>query len=311
VKVGVVGTINRDTIHLAEGTIKQGWGGILYNLVALSHLAGKKHEIIPVCNVGRDCYDDIMAILKRLAGLNFNFIRKVPQKNNHCHLTYYPDGEKSEILKGGVPPLKYSDLIPLLNCDIVLINYISGRDISTRPLIKFRRNFRGKIYIDIHSSTLGKRKDGSRFLRRPGGWEKIVALSDYVQMNRLELAILSGAYKKKNPDQYNLVSELKKIRKSIRDSNKKNNSFLVVTDGLRGAFLCSPFENQSGISSISPQKIIRKGDATGCGDCFSAGFIAALLSGRNPAESTHYANITAGRRIAGHKIYDILEFQSD
>jgi sugar/nucleoside kinase (ribokinase family) len=309
-KIGVIGTINRDTIHLADGTIKKGWGGILYNLVTLSNLVGKKAEIIPVCNVGHDCYKDIISILKRLPGVNIDYIRKVPEKNNHCHLKYHADGEKSEILKGGVPTIRYSDLRPLMNCDMVLVNYISGRDISTRSLRKFGERFGGIIYVDIHSSTLGKRKDGSRFLRRPHGWQKIVAVAHFVQMNRIELAILAGEYRCGKSYQNGPVSTLGKLLSFVHKSDAKSKRVYLVTDGSNGCHLFSPSERNASLNHILPGRTFHSGDVTGCGDCFSAGFIAAWGSGNGLIESAYCANIVAGNRIAGYKIYDILSVSS-
>jgi sugar/nucleoside kinase (ribokinase family) len=309
-RIGVIGTINRDTVRLADGTIKKGWGGILYNLVTLSNLIGKNSEIIPVCNIGHDSYKDIVSILKRLPGVNIDYIRKVPQKNNHCHLTYCADGEKSEILKGGVPSLRYSDLTPLLNCDMVLVNYISGRDIGTRSLQKFGNHFQGIIYIDIHSSTLGKRKDGSRFLRAPRGWEKIVAAADFIQMNRTELTILTGEYRPGKSYQNSPVSSLKKLFDFMQKSGAKSKSVYLITDGSNGCYLFSPSQRNGGLNHILPERIFRTGDATGCGDCYAAGFIAAWGLGKSPIESAYHANIAAGKRIAGHKIYDILSVSS-
>jgi hypothetical protein len=138
-KIGVIGSINRDTILLADNALKQGWGGMLYNLVTLSHLMGKRGEIYPVCNIGRDCWDNIIAILSRLSGVHGDYLKKVPEKNNHCFLTYLPDGEKTEILRGGVPALLFNDVAPLLDSDIILINYISGRDINLKSLQKLRK----------------------------------------------------------------------------------------------------------------------------------------------------------------------------
>ena len=51
-KIGIIGTINKDTIEYPDGTARHGWGGMLYNLATLSHLVGKKAEIYPACFIG-------------------------------------------------------------------------------------------------------------------------------------------------------------------------------------------------------------------------------------------------------------------
>ena len=65
-KIGVIGTINKDSIYLSDRSFQNGWGGILYNLVAFSNLARKNEGIVPICNVGRDCHRNIMSIIDQL-----------------------------------------------------------------------------------------------------------------------------------------------------------------------------------------------------------------------------------------------------
>jgi sugar/nucleoside kinase (ribokinase family) len=306
-KVGIIGTINRDTIRLAEGTIKEGWGGILYNIATLSDLIGGTAEIYPVCNVGRDHYSSILQILNRLRGVHVDYIRKVPENNNHCHLTYLPDGEKTEILSGGVKRLTYADLHPLLDCDIILVNYISGRDLYLTSLQKLRRRFHGKIYIDLHSLTLGKRPDGSRFLRKPPGWEKVAQTADYFQMNRMELSILAGVDVEMISDRNNLLSAFKALMAGL---GRKGNSFFgktyIITAGVQGCYLIRAEKETLSVKHVATNRRVGQGDATGCGDCFSAGFIAGLLQKMDLQSCAKLANRAALNRLIEYPTYGLL-----
>ena len=306
-KVGIIGTINRDSIRLADGTIKEGWGGILYNIVTLSNLIGDKAEIYPVCNVGRNHHPSILQILSQLEGVHTDHIRKVPEKNNHCHLTYLPDGEKTEILEGGVRQLAFADLEGLLECNIVLVNYISGRDLYLSSLQKLRRCFKGKIYIDLHSLTLGKRKDGSRFLRKPPEWEKVLKVADFFQMNRLELSILAGVSPDCISDKANLLSAFMRINAGPgKYHDFGRNKIFIITAGSEGCYLLDAKGTDLIPQQIDPAKQVSRGDTTGCGDCFSAGFIAGLLQNMDLRSCAKLANRAALNRLMERPIYRLL-----
>jgi sugar/nucleoside kinase (ribokinase family) len=311
VKIGLIGSINRDTVQLADGTLKKGWGGMLYNLVTLSHLLGDKAAFFPVCNIGRDCWKDITAILKRLPGVHLEYLHKVREKNNHCHLRYLPDGEKTEILEGGVPSLRFKDVEPLLDSEVILVNYISGRDVFLKSLQKLRREYHGSIYMDIHSSTLGKKKFGARFFRRPPHWEKMIEVADYIQMNRRELSILVGRKEWPPPEEDNYGNDFKRLTRLLKSSGVDISSkIFLITAGVEG---CMVARKQNGIIFVRyfpPVIEVKRGDSTGCGDCFSAGFVAGLAQEESFTPSIGRANAAGQQRISGSRIYKLLSAPS-
>ena len=142
--VGVIGTINRDTIYHPDGRRIDSWGGLLYSLKYLNDHSGAK--ILPAINVGSDCFDDISAIVGRMANIDSSHVRKVDAKNNHCHLFYANETHKCEHLEGSVPPLTYTRVKSLSECDMILVNFISGNDISLSALERLRCDHSGKIY---------------------------------------------------------------------------------------------------------------------------------------------------------------------
>jgi sugar/nucleoside kinase (ribokinase family) len=311
-KIGVIGSINRDTVLLADKTLKQGWGGILYNLITLSHLIGKRAEIFPVCNIGRDCGNEINGILRQLPGVRVDYIHEVPARNNHCYLTYSADGEKTEILKGGVPPLRFDDVAPLLDSDMILINYISGRDIYLKSLQKLRKLYAGPIFMDIHSATLGKRPNGARFFRRPPYWQKMIKAADYIQMNRRELAILNGRREWPLSPKIRLIDECSLLFRHLNSAGVTiSNKAFIVTTGIDGCHIARPGDGRLMLKHITPSKPIKDGDTTGCGDCFNAGMVAELAKGASIYNSAVKGNEVAGRRVAGSPLYIKLSLKPD
>lgn len=319
-KIGVIGTINRDSVKLPDGTRKEGWGGILYNLVTLSSLVGNSDDIYPVCHVGKNHHKEIINILKELPGIHADHVRKVPQRNNHCHLTYLDNENKSEILEGGVPPLKYSEVSYLEDCDFVLLNYISGRDIYLQSLQKFRRHYDGKLYIDIHSLTLGKKNDGVRFIRRPPSWKDVFVCGDIIQMNRLELAVIARGVNSEQEVGDIIEPDFEEIIQLMaKDNINFVSKYFIITDGARG---CHIFHITNGrwssryvkSASISTANSYPGGtlNATGCGDCFAAGFVAGLAQNMDPYDGAILANKSGhGRIVNVDNIYSILDKPSE
>ncbi len=190
-KVTVIGTINKDTIIFPDGKRTESFGGILYNLSALSGLGRKRMEIYPVCNLGYDVYNQVEGILKKHDNVKLAGINKVRRKNNHAYLLIDKESQREEILRNRVPALSFVQVKPFLNSGAILVNFISGFDIGLNTLKRIRTNTDALIFMDIHSLALGIHKDGKRFLKTPRSWREYLKQADLVQTNLLELNVLS------------------------------------------------------------------------------------------------------------------------
>lgn len=281
-----MGTINRDTIYRHDGTAVESWGGLLYSIKYLCDEAAGM--IIPAVNLGRDAYEPVTAMLRRFPRIDLSLVRKVPEKNNHCFLHYHDQSHKCEILKGGVPPLTYSRLRPLGECDLVVVNFISGSDVTLSALEKFRAGFAGLIYMDIHSHTLGRRRvEGGhrRHLRRPPHWRRYIACADILQVNAVEFELLSGTRISRAAAGDFFANETQHLR------------CLIVTLGMDGSLVTYRGKRNAVITRRIPaDKIKRVYDTTGCGDIFGAGFVAEYLRTNNPVEAARHGNLLAAAR---------------
>jgi hypothetical protein len=283
-KIGVIGSINRDTIHRVDGSSVTSWGGILYNLKYLSESGAA--TIIPAVNVGFDGHARVMAILSRLSNLDLSQVRMVDAENNHCFIHYADQTHKCEFLKGGVPPLTFRRVAPLLDSDLILVNFISGWDITLPALELLRRRYTGTIYIDIHSLTLGRKKVPGGFrrhLRRPRFWRRYAECADILQVNQAEFEVLSAmAFSPDNARRF-LAEDLPSVR------------CLCLTLGRRGSLV---LERSREIRAhlVPAKEVLRPCDTTGCGDIFAAGFIAQYLTtGDVLAAAVHGNRLAAAR----------------
>jgi len=70
--------------------------------------------------------------------------------------------------------------------DGILINMISGYDISLSQLIELRKNFNGIIYFDVHTFSRGIDKNLKRIFRRIENFNKWAECIDILQANESE-----------------------------------------------------------------------------------------------------------------------------
>jgi sugar/nucleoside kinase (ribokinase family) len=282
-KIAVLGTITRDTVICPDSRKIESYGGILYNILALSYLGKRNVKIYPVCNSGYDIYDSVSSILKKCRNVSTDSIKKVRVKNNHNILIYDSKGNREEISKNSVPELTYTQIKPILDCDVILVNFISGKDMDLKTLKKLKGNTPALIYMDVHSFILGRRKNGKRFVKVPKNWLNWISCADVVQCNFFEFSKLSNK-------KLDSSAKIKNFAQSIFRSGPQ---VLLVTNGKEDGYIIQP--GKKGVKSnrsIVP-KIKKVKDLTGCGDVFSAAFMLSYLKLKDPMLSANFANTVA------------------
>ncbi len=290
-KITVIGTINKDSLVFHDGKKTESLGGIFYNLSALSGLGGKRMEISPVCNLGYDVYDKVTSTLKGFGNVNLSGIYKVRRKNNHALLRIDKNYQREEILKNKVPVLRFGQVKPFLDSDAILVNFISGFDIRLMDLKRIRKNTKALIYLDVHSLTLGVDRTGRRYLRIPRNWREYLKAADIVQTNLPELNVLSEGE----------VKSLKDIRGFGNYILSLGPQILLITLGEKGAVILYKEGEKVRFEQCRGIKVRAFKDATGCGDVFSAGFLAGYLKTKNLIKSFDFANRMAAEncKISG------------
>lgn len=288
----VIGEPCVDLIHKHDGEVISSYGGILYSVISLAVLAGNNDTVIPVMNLGSDEFDNISDILKKYPNINPEGIYKVDHPTRKVRLFYnmYYSGHSARMETSTAPTytLEYEKIEKFIsNADSVLINMISGIDITLDTMIKIRNNFNGYIHIDIHNLVMRTNEDGTREHTNLKEWRKWCSNADTVQMNEFEVKTMSRI--KKN--EYEVVEE-------ILINQENNVKGVIVTKGKIGVSGYMKKEKKFGnqtffdldkndISAIENPKFK---DSTGCGDVFAASFTLDYCKNRDLLKSLHYAN---------------------
>lgn len=289
-KITVIGHICKDVIHgpkgaddTSAGDQQESWGGIVFSLLTLANLAEKKGSITPVFGVGEADYEPLMEMLAAHPSINTKGIYSFPGPTNLVHLFYEKNGgTRTECSKHISEPIPFSRIEPYLEADGILINMVSGFDISLQTLDSVRmavRDAATPIHFDFHSLTLGIGKDEQRFSRPVTDWRRWCFMMNSVQLSEAEARGLTS----EQYDETMLVNQLMPLLVNT----------LIITRGERGLSLVMRDHKKlkrTDIPGIRQESYV---DATGSGDVFGAAFLYSFLKSGSVEGAAEFANSIA------------------
>ena len=293
-KIAVVGSINEDFI-IHEGKEKHSFGGALYNLAALSILMPDS-SVQPVAFLGQNIWPKVAGLTGNLRNLEWSAAQKLKRKTNQVRLFYLPSGEKREILKHPVPKFTWQNLKPALRADVLLLNFISGWEVSSQLFQKLRGKYSGIIHVDIHSLLLGIRRNGERYARVPKNWQVFLD-ADFVQLNQNEWELTAG-----------LPFNHENLIRFCRRWKSRRWKAIIVTLAEKGAVLAYRDADVKTLSCPAPK--VKNPEQTGAGDFFAAGFISALLEGVGPRKALKKGVRTASWKCRYEGIENVLRHRT-
>ncbi len=292
--ITVIGHLCLDVIHHPDGTETRSYGGIFFSLATLANLLGPKDTIFPVFGVGKD---DHAALIERLAAypnVDPSGIYKFAGPTNQVSLHYKNEQERTECSHHISEPIPLKKIRPYLESDMILVNMISGFDITLETLDEIRMEVREQhtpVYIDVHSLTLGVKDDDTRFHRSVELWRRWLFMLHGAQMNEEEAAILAPEH----------LSEENLAKHTLA----LNTNVLVVTRGDRGCTAYIDQKKHIHRVDIPAAETVAGSDPTGCGDVFAAAYCAHYIATRDIEESTKFANGVAARKAGMQGSSDI------
>jgi sugar/nucleoside kinase (ribokinase family) len=283
--VTVIGHLCLDEIHHGDGRISGSYGGIYFTVATLARVLPAGDTVRPVFGVGKAEYQQFLETLGALPNVDTSGIFRMQGPTNRVSLRYESGPERIEVSRDISDPVPWKKIQPALDTDLVLVNMISGYDITLETLDEIRMKTRDRnipVFFDLHSLTLGVRENSQRFRRSLEAWRRWLFMLHTVQMNEAEADALTP----ERYDEANLVKQALAL----------NTRALCITRGSGG---CTVYVNDRkhinrsdfpGVPADGPV------DPTGCGDVFGAAYCAHLVHSGNPVAAAEYANTVAAAK---------------
>jgi sugar/nucleoside kinase (ribokinase family) len=275
-KLLVIGHSVLDFIK-SDNIEKIGAGGIFYSISAVNRLKNRNDEIFLCSQFDEETYDYFKSEFEKV---NSSFLQKT-DKIPRVHLYLEKDRERHEKYENITNnlTLKYSDLNSF---DGILINMITGFDITIEQLNQIRNSFSGLIFIDVHTLSRGLNDDYKREFRKIPDFEKWAKCLDIIQVNQKELLTLS--HKK---TELEIVEEILILGVKV----------ICVTKGEFGAKVYYIQQNEIASYFIAAKKISNP-NIIGCGDVFGASFFYSYIRNKNTINSLTNAVDSAEQFVA-------------
>lgn len=253
-RIAVAGHLVYDEITFADGETTKAPGGISYNIAALTAMM-TGGRLLAICEIGVDIKDLVFEAFGYEV-FDKSAITITPLPNVVNRLVYDKQGNRDEWNSRRPQPLSL-DMIPD-DFDALLLNFISGNDVTLDELKRFRQRFGGIVYCDFHSLALGHDTDGKRNYRKHPDWREYLSYVDMVQMNRAELSTIIGRESEVN-------SQLAADCNILHDAGPQA---ALITLGKDGVLLSiQPGDQAYHIPSLDLPMVA---DTTGCGDTMAA-----------------------------------------
>ncbi|MDP6124437.1 MAG: PfkB family carbohydrate kinase [Candidatus Latescibacteria bacterium] len=282
--IAILGTVVYDEIFTYRGVRNESYGGITYNVAALSSLVDESAMICPVANIGEDRANEICSVLGGYKQTDCGHLAVIDQPNTNVKLVYSSISERSEAIWHIPPALTKKTLTDAVGVDAILINFITGQELTLDALVELRSSTSALIHMDVHNRISSWGDDGGRTITGFGGWEEWLAHVDTVQMNEMESEVLLKEE----------ITEIDGFLDAAKRFVEAGLKAAMVTLGPLGSVVA--YRADDGVYGCHcPAAVLGDViDTTGCGDSFSAGFVWNFLSSGDPLLANAAANIVGG-----------------
>lgn len=264
-------------------------GGIYYSAAALQYIKDPDDEIY-LCTSCRKNDELFRELYEKINPGYFNYTDVIPK----VRLNIYDDRERDEIYENITGELSLSTA-DLNRFDGILINMVTGFDISLKQMEEIRNNYNGMIYFDVHTFSRGLNNKMEREFRVIPGFEKWLKNIDILQTNSRELFTL------KNSDDRDAII------KCVLHSNVK---YLLETKGSKGA-VCFSRKNSDIVMDEMPAISINVKNQVGLGDVFGAVYFYSYIKNKIPGTALKNAVVAAGYAATYNDINDFKNLKND
>lgn len=285
-KILVIGHLCMDIIHPVDEPETESYGGIYYAVATLASLLDPGDRVIPVFGVNANAYDPLISHFREhYPNVDPSGIFQFEEPTNTVHLFYQNKETRIECSKDISRPIPFARIREFLKVDGILINMISGFDITVETLDEIRMAVREKkipIHFDYHSLTLGVKENHERYRRPVADWRRWAFMTDTVQLNEEEIA--------------GLTVERSTEQQTVGHFLTLGIKGLIITRGERGATVFQNEHKKVIRNDVEGLKVERARDATGCGDVFGAAFQVHAVKTGDLVRAAEFANRVAAAK---------------
>jgi hypothetical protein len=269
-KMLIIGHLSMDVFHTSDGAEREEAGGILRALATLSSLAGRGDAFTPVAGAGRKELAGMRERLDALPGVQSDGLFGQDTPVHRVHYYYQNEQDFVECTRDLAPPIPFSRIKPNLDVHGILINMVSGMDITLDTLDEIRMAVRHEnipVHLDMHGLTLGVNDRHERFRRPLPDWRRWAFMIDTIQMNEEEIAGLTV----EGMDEERTVGHI--LMLGVKG--------VLVTRGDRGVSVFMS-EQKRVVRTDLPAPAAAPGlPTTGRGDMFGAAFLYHYIKNHN------------------------------
>lgn len=280
VKITIIGEIFYDEIYPYRGKKQMGFGGILYNLIALANLADTSTTLIPISFLSTKHLSQVKKICAPYPNIRLSGIIPSEKGTETARLTYISWDKRTEEITLHHPPIPFNYIKKHLDSDAILINFTALRDVSLTTLKRIRNSSNALIMIDLHSLPTKINSKKIRYSHPVSNWRDWLSCADIIQGNEMETSALLGI--KINND-----NDWKTIHRKILESGIK---IVITTLGEKGIVMSLKNDKRIIFKKIPACPVKKIVDTTGSGDVFTSAFLWNYLNTHNPFQSAQYAN---------------------
>ena len=268
----VIGHSVEDHINI-NGVEQVQPGGIFYTALALKNFVDNGDKIFLNTYVQKENFHLFEKVFEVFDKTNLKFVNRIPK----VYLTLHNFKERGETYESMSQSLEV-DTGNLNLYDGILINMITGFDISLDQLKNIRKSYTGLIFMDVHTLCRGLDENLKREFRLIPNFNEWASSVDILQANENEIKTLS------------LQTDEREIAKEILNYGIK---IFIVTKGNLGARIYT-LKNNEIISIFKSALKIESKNMVGTGDVFGAVFFYNYIKTKDASSSLGLANTAAG-----------------
>ncbi|MHC1738781.1 MAG: carbohydrate kinase family protein [Ignavibacteriaceae bacterium] len=286
----IIGHSVEDHIFFRDRQQEMKPGGIFYSAAAFSTFADPDDNLILLTSTEKSNYQLFDKVYSKV-NLEFTYNTEAIPKN---HLMVFDDKERHEKYENITDKLKIG-ITDFKRFDGIYVNMITGFDISMEDATHIRNNFRGPMFIDVHTLSRGIEPNYVRNFRMIPQFDEWGKAFDIIQVNENELLTLSSL--DKEPD----------IAKYLFSLGVK---VLIITKGEKGVTMYYVEKEEIRYASLDAIDIVTV-NRIGCGDMFGSVFFYYYLKTKDLRKSLELANLAAGCLASYADLKEIGKLKND